>query len=794
MRWTFSVSSFADLVLKRPGLWLAGVMLASIAFAITLPFLEIDGSIERIMLKGDPEKALHERSVQWFGGDDMVSVILPFPQGVWKQEALDEVQSVSQILGQIEGVEAIYSLTNYPLVSSDSGFLLTSTIPQRLEQGATLEELRTLAWQDKLVRSNLVSQTGYDCSVNLQLKSATDAPIGFHNSIVSEIRKRLESNLGKRPYYLAGWPIIKADLTRFMERDLIVLLPIVALVVVLLLVFSFRRWTGVLLPSLAIGLSLIWTIGGMIITGHPLTIVSNSLPVIVIAVGATYCIYVATHLFRAIDSGLERRAAVRHAIIETTPGVVLSGITTIIGFAALKLNPLDVIDEFGTVAIWGSLASMLMALIGLPVMALYLPMRAKPICPETVSSRWENWLQWILTHRGLVWSATFIVVAISGWLLTQVRVETAPVSWFPRDSQVRRSVEYANAQLSGITPYNIVIQTREPNGIYEPQQLERILRLQQWLDAQPEVDTSYSIANTTQQVFAALGGSVDTLPSDRAGVEQVLMLARGEQIRGLDNLITPDGSTANILLRSSVVSSELGVDFASRVDGYLREHFHDVPVAKTTGNAYLTYRTNLQFTSGFVSSLAFGIGVIAVLMVFVLRSIKYGVMSLVANLIPIAVNYAILGIGDLTLNAATSITGCIALGNAVDSTLHFLISYRKRMEAHGDQRQALKETLAIEGWPMMTTSFALSIGFSVLMLSNFMPVISLGLLVAFTMMVCLICNLALLPILLTATFPVKLSSYFHFLKRSDLPKPVPCSLTHVPCVEKRQTPEKVLTA
>ncbi|MCM2371555.1 efflux RND transporter permease subunit [Aporhodopirellula aestuarii] len=750
------ITKCVDFVLRRKTVWLLSIAVVSGCLLFSLPQLVIDGSIERIMLKDGPENVFHEHAKELFGTDEVISIVINSDDTVWEPGKLRQLEQLSETLAELEGVVDVFGLTNYRLVDSQYGMLTTSSISQRLAEGASVDELRTLADSDPAVRNNLVSEDGLNAAINLRLQPQAEARLGMQRELVQQVRDTLQQISGSERFHLAGWPVIKADLTNYMERDLRVLLPVMAVVISVLLMLSFRRIAGVVLPLAAIGTAQIWTIGGMVVTGHAMTIVTNSLPIIIIAIGTTYCIFVASAIFQGIDAGKDRPTAIRLALQKTGLSVVLSGFTTMVGFAALKMNHLEVIDEFGTIAVWGVMVSILMALVFMPCLALFVPIRPRTPSANPRVASWDRFLDRVLANRRIIWAGTILVVVVSGFAIMRIRVDTAPVGWFPRTSETRLAVDYANQHMAGITPYNILLESDKAGTFQDPEMLTRIAGLQRWLESQADVDTTYSIADVNKVLFRALGGDASwyRIPDDRAGVAQVMMLARSENIEGLDTLITDDGRAANILARSSLLGSEAGVEFAQRVDEYLAQHFSDLKIKKITGNAHLTYLTNIQFTSGLASSLAVGMGAICLVMMLLFRSVKLGLLAMIPNMIPVAVNYAMLGLVDISLNAATSITGCIAIGIAVDDTIHFMVTYRKKLTELNDVQAAIHATLNAVGRPMMTTSVILCCGFSVLMLSNFLPVISLGLLVAVTMVVCLLCDLVFLPVLLTAKMPV----------------------------------------
>ncbi len=719
--------------------------------------LTLDGSVERIMLKHDPDRLLHEEARKIFGADEFLMAVIPDEGGIYQPAYLDRIDRLSQQFEKTESVDKVYSLTNYEVISGADGELSFPKVIRKVKEGWTPDQLREFATHDAFLRRTIVSDDGKMSAIVVRLKHASGAvEVQVKSQVLRDLKKLLDAEVGPGKYKITGWPVVQVDITRYMESDLGLLVPLSFGVIALLLLLAFGRPSGVILPLLGVVLSLLFTMGNLGLAGTSISMITNALPLMIIAVSTTFGIYVMSAIYQALQTEPDRLSAVRSALAHSASGIFLSGLTTAIGFISLKFNPVEAIDEFGSFAALGVMCSTLVAIAFIPALAAILPLKAQPPSRMAVLAHRLQPVKLLpaLISRGGRTTATVVTVLMiagSAYGVTQMHIETDPISWFPDHSETYKTARYVNDNMVGITPFNIVIEAKEQGGLQEPAVIARIEALQQYLASQPAVDTTLSYVDLLKMMNRALNdgdAAAYKVPDSRPAVAQTLLLYESD---GLDSLVTRDYTKANLIMRSHLLSSEEIVKFSLQVNDYLATHFTDAQVsARLTGAGYLSSKTNLQFTSGLWQSLLLSVALICLVMMVVSRSVRIGIMAMIPNTLPIAFNYALLGWTGLKLNAATSITGCIAMGMAVDDTIHFITTFRDKLFETRDVRGSLEYALNTVGQPMLVNAFCLSLGFAAFLLSGFEPINTLGLLVAITMGVAVICELMLMPNLLTA--------------------------------------------
>jgi len=706
--------------------------------AAQLPDLRWDGGLESVTLRDDPARIVNDLSQAAFGSDEVVLVVLP-TDDITAPAYLQDVHDLTREFEHVQGVRRVASLTNYMATTGEDGALHVETVQERIASGMSPDALRELVSEDHFLVPNIVNEDQTATAITVRLAPTGEDLAEAKGLIIDHLRRLVD-----RPAQFAGWPVVQAEMSRLMIGDAMRLTPFVLGSVLALLWLGFRRSAAVFLPLTAIGFANAVTFGSLVASGRPITMVTNALSAVLIAMTSAYCVHVLAHLFRALEAELPPRKAVQSALRHTAKGVALSAITTSIGFGALWFNGVQAIDEFGFFAILGTLMAAVGALVVMPSVAWFLPLRAAKTKPPLLSAlvRPASWLDFTMRHRAAILGTAVITLLISAWGWTRIVNETSPSTWFPPDHPARVDMEQVNETLVGTTPFNIVVPA--PDGVLTGKTLDTLDTTASWLREQDGVSTVISMADPLADLAGRMTGE-RAVPTDDAAAAQYGFLWDPSNRPIAKALMQEEPPQANIILRTKFLASSPGVAFADRVQAWLDDN---VPGAQITGSALLAYRTNLAFTAGLATSLGFGVLVLSVLMFALFRSAKTGLIAMVPNLTPIAINYALLGILGFSLDAGTAITGCIAMGIAVDDTIHLLLNYRDGLRRFPTKEHAMRYALDQVGPALVLTSLCLAAGFGALAFSQVQPIRSLGILVSITMIVCALCDLFLVPAML----------------------------------------------
>lgn len=743
-----------------------GAVLALVRFDPPGLRLALDPSTEPLLPRGDPARGIYEKAIHEFGNDEIFVIAMVTERDVFERDNLLLLQRVHKQIAQLPGVQKVSSLADtvsFRYVPEEDWVDVGKLMEDVPASPDELAALRARAMGDSLLRRNLVADDGHAAGISVRFREMSDKDFiasGLDEQIATVLADA--THPGVR-FHVAGRPHAKASVYRGMVRDLTVLVPIAvfAIAVVLALATGTRR--GVLLPIGNVLVAVLWTFAAMALLGRPLTILSSMLGPELIAIGSVFGI----HMVAGFDEeragpGDAREITARTLAHEALP-MAIAAATTEIGFAALCLSDVPAIAEFGAFAVLGVGCVTFLALTAVPaVLALLEPRRDVSALPASLA-RWserfvlelKNGLARISSasarHADRCIVAGLVAAGVAAYAIPNIVIDTDYLSFFDEDSQVRRDFDAVNEQLAGAIPIYVVLSGSGPGAFREPVTLRAIETLKERADAIPGVSRTAAITDTLRVMNRAIEGddpAQERIPEDRSAVMELYQLAPKEEVARFSNV---NQSRANLVVRTGEVGSASVRDLVARLHALLGDVLPDGITGETTGNAILLARSADGIAGGQLQSVAAAAGVIFVLVTIALRSWKLGVIAMIPNLLPVAMFFALLGLGAAPLSLPTSLIGSVALGIAIDDTVHFLVRYRRERSAGLSPADAARVTGLRVGVPIATAAIMLSAGFAVIALSSFATLREFGVLFAVTVGFCLLAELVLMPALLVKT-------------------------------------------
>jgi len=751
------IEALARLASQRPGTVLAAVAAVSIAFAACLPWLTIDSAMDTIFDRDDPELAVYDEFKRTFGEDEFVVVGLEPPEGtVFTPDLLRRVAEITRKIKQLPdefGVDRVVSLASVDDVrGTAAGLEVGPLLPADVSDQRQADTVRERTFANPLLLRNVVSEDGRATAINVALVHR-DGDKSYKERVFTAVREIVERERGPLKARYAGIPVLTVYTGEWLRRDMLIFIPMTLLVIAVVLFLTFRSVTGVLLPLLTVGAAVLWTLGLMALLGRSISILSSVVPTLLIAIGCAYTIHVLGQYHQEPVAPHRERvgSAVRHVALP----VLLAGLTTVVGFGSLTVSEVTQVREFGLFTAFGIGAAALLAVAMVPA-ALARFGRKRPGADVADSVRGavlrglERIGGFVLARPRPIIVASTLVVAFSAWGIGELRVDTDYAANFEQDTAPMRGLMFMRHRLSGERPINAVV--RVPDGgedaVLQPDVLRRIEALEGLLREHPLVGTTVSVAGYLKNLNAAMLGVPmveGTLPRSQDAAAQLLALyGRPGELR---RYISADGRAAAVLARSSIISSEEFLRFTDELRRTVADRFGGELEVTFTGSMYHLSKASIAVTTGQARSLAAATILIFLLMLVLFRSVRLGLIALVPNALPICLNFALMGSFGVTLNVGTSIMASMALGVAVDDTIHFLTRYGELRREH-DAPDAVVETLRTAGRHIVFTSMTNLCGFGVLTLSSFVPLQALGWLTACTMATALLADLLLLPALL----------------------------------------------
>ena len=761
----FSFQTCLAFVVRHPVWALLLVFAITGLLAWQLPTLSFKTTVYDLIIEDLPETAQYNDFQALFGSDEIIRLVIK-ADNIFEPATFAKIVHLSEAAGRIDGVRRIISLPE---------------VKKSVDIGSnwSLDEFIALIKPVELFQRNLISADGRTTIVTLVL-----APDADKDAVIASVERLMATAEEPLQLYQTGMPLVSQALASFTHKDFFHLTPVTLAIIALLLVIFFRNVQCLILPLACVLLSMVWTFGMMAWSGRAVSMLTTIVPVFLIAVGTAYCLHICSEYMRQTRTAENARAAVEATFGRLAFPVTLAVLTTLIGIGSLAANHITAIQEFAFCACFGMGSLLVILLTFFPAALSLLPLAGgKAAGASMVDRAIDRLLAFIidlnLKHqkRCMIVIAVVSAICIAG--LFGVRVETNPVSFFKPGTEVSRNFHDIYQQMSGSFPIHVTMAAKTEAYFEDPDNISQIVEMQRYLDRLPGVDKSISFADYLMLVNYAYNQydpRFYALPEDP--YELRMLINNFKILLGIDLLqrfISPDYSQANVLMLTHIASSSAFLEARSKIEDHGGRMFGKALRVDVTGLGVIIAASSHLLTIGQVKSLGISLSLIFVVMVALFLSAKVGLIAVLPNLFPILVNFGLMGIFGIPLSTATSLIASVAIGLAVDDTIHYLVRYNTEFKKDMNKDRALRDTMLAVGRPMLFTSGTIGLGFSVLIFSHFEPTATFGILMIVTMISALVADAILLP---TLMMHVELVTAWDLLKMMPTVGGIPPSMVH----------------
>ncbi len=733
-----SLDAYLSHVIRTPVWALLACTAITLFLSWPLPRLSFKTTVYDLVIENVDETERYCQFLSRFGSDEIIRLVVK-AEDVLEPATFAKITRLSDAASQIDGVIRTISLPEIKR-SVDRG------TPWNMDQFAAM-----LAPVD-LFKRNLISADRRTTIITLVLAAQTNK-----NAVIAAVRRLIAATGKDLQLYQTGMPLVSEALATYTRQDFFHLTPITMLVIATLLTILLRHLRSLMLPLACVTLSVWWTFGLMALFDIPVSMLTIIIPVFLIAVGTAYCLHIATEYLRQLAIASSAKEATLATFQQLTFPVSLAVATTLIGLGSLWVNPITAIREFAMFACFGMFSLLIVMLSFFPAMLSLLPATSAPPAAAPALDRFfDRVLSGVvalnLKHRKrcLVIIGMVALVCAAGML--RLRVETNPVAYFKTGADVRRHFHAIYADMSGSFPMNVVMAGGEADYFETPGNVAAIADLQAYLDSLPGVDKTISLADYLKLVNYTVNNfdpEFYRLPEDRYDLRMLInnfKILLGNDF--LQRFMSADYSRVNILMLTHIASSRDFLSIRDRILTHVNGTSDDDVRVDVTGLGVVIAASSRLITLGQVKSLSLSLVLIFAVMVVLFLSSKVGLIAVVPNLFPILVNFGLMGLLGIPLSVATSLIASVAIGLAVDDTIHYLVRYNTEFRKDLNKDRAMRDTLLAVGRPIIFSSLTISLGFCVLGFSHFQPTAIFGFLMVVTMLSALIGDLILLPSLM----------------------------------------------
>lgn len=792
-------------------LGLSALLLCAVATKI-----EFDFSPRSIFLTADDELAFLDEHRKDFGNEDGIVMVLVEAEDIFDPAVLQGIAAISTAIedlpaitspAELEGtrpIERVLSLSTMREVHGSPGNIqitpLLDSLPETPEELAALDPDERAALDQELntlKQRTLKNRLFVHRFVNPDATASAILAV-FDHKVVDELDRRptleaIEAILAERAdskleAVMLGVPVVNREYAVRLQSDMIQSISMSGVLLVVVLFVLFRNRYSVILPLAAVTLAIGMTVGYMVLAGDSFDIINAIVPTLLLVIGIADAVHFLTTYYQELGAGEDKRQAVHRMVRRIGAACFLTSLTAAIGFASLMVARIDIIKGMGRVAAVGLMLSYVVILILVPTILSLVEAPRSALSRNLdagILGRLLRTLGYVVTQRKLgvlLVTSTVIVVCLLG--ARRVETNNFLLEELFDKNPVSQALHHSEDVLTGVMPVEIAIHTTEKDqdgnviekagGVLEPEILRGMAALQRHMDSDPFIGHSVSITDLIREIGSVTEQKAD-IPETRAGAAQrLLYFEMSEDPSFLDSMV--NGSRSRARISSSQRDwgtdnffswyqtgdegdcdprAQCGTPMAALIDetfGTTDGRAEGLEV-RVTGSNLVAARALSRLVDDMLISLGTAFLVISLLMMVLLRSFRIGLLSMIPNMIPLLVTVGFMGWTGIPIRTSTALIFSVALGVAVNDTIHFVTRFREELFLTGDRSEAVRRTVMSTGRAIMFTSIVMIFGFGTMMTTNFVGIVQMGLLGVVTLSAALVGDLLLLPVMLVVFRP-----------------------------------------
>ena len=738
-----NLTKFSKNILANKWLIIVLVCLGTLFFGNELKKLQIDADIVRSLPDDDVDARLLKKIGKNFGSNNMGVIILE-TDNIYQPSVIEHIQLITDTLSEISGISSVSSLTNIiNIKGSDYGIEIGKLVDEY--------ELPKTALEFEKLRNNILNNPMYKGSIVSEDETASLIVFNIENDanvnlIAKEvIEKTTALQIPEKLYYI-GSPMLVTYISDLMRKDLTTLLPIAFLVIAIILLLSFRSVSGVILPLLIAVVSIVWSLGSMAFLGIKMSMISNNIPIIILAIGSAYTIHVINRVNK-VRLEEQHSDTIKTALVYVFIPIMLAALTTIIGFISFIFGSyLDMIVDFGIFTALGTLFACLLSIFFVPAILSVLNFKNNTSKVPKDDSFITNYLlrplhQLIANKPKTVLLIWLLLIGFSVANLFSIRRSVDIQEYFKRDNPTRLAEQIMVEKFGGTKPIFVYFK----GNMQSPAVLKKMLETSAYMEESPEVYTSMSIAKLIDEINYNFTNS-RTFPQEIEQIEQLWFLLDGNEV--LPRFVNEELTEGIIISKFKSPDNKSKIEFAKYMNRFIAENSTEECQIQITGMPFVDITMDQSLINSQIGSIAIAVFFVIVLVGGILRSLKSGFFAAIPIIATIILLFGFMGLTGISLNIATVLVASVALGIGIDYAIHIISHFKTSFKKNNDVYAAVQESILVSGKAIIINVVSVSAGFLVLVFSDMVPLQYFGLLIALSMVSSCLGALTLLPSLL----------------------------------------------
>ncbi|TOM78226.1 RND transporter [Vibrio parahaemolyticus] len=689
--------------------------------------------------------------------DNLAIVIAPEDGDIFTPQTLSLIQKITVDAWQVPYSSRVDSIANYQHTEAFEDDLLVEDLlyseyeltPERISK------VKSIALSEPVLKSALVSEKGDVTVVNITVQLPEMDKTAEVEEVVSSINAMIDRYQRAYPdvtFHKAGIIAMNHAFMTAAQDDSSTLVPTMLVVILVFLTIMLRSILSVIATLIVIIGSVMATMGISGWAGMFLSTATVNVPTLIMTLAVADCVHVIATMRQSMKNGFTKVQSIERSIALNFVPILITSVTTAIGFLMMNMSDSPVLRDFGNLSALGVMVACFLSVTLLPALLKLLPIHVKMETSQDQKHVMDRLGDFVVSQRRALLPLSVAVIVVCASLIPLNKVNDESVEYFGQRNEFRQAADFMEERISGMTNISIAIKTNESQGIAAPDFLNTIGEFSSWLRDQPETDHVATLADVYKRLNKNMHGDDEAyylLPQERELAAQYLLLYEMSLPYGLDlnNQINVDKSSIKMVLTVANLGSVELVDLENRIYQWFAEHAPQYQVVASSPSLMFAHIGETNMAS-MLSALPITLVLISALLIFALRSVRLGLISLMPNIAPAVIGFGLWALISGEINLGLSVVVTLTLGIVVDDAVHFLSKYQRARREGQTAEQAVRYAFHTVGHALWITTVVLVAGFSVLAMSSFRLNADMGQLSAIVIFIALVVDFLFLPTLL----------------------------------------------
>jgi hypothetical protein len=709
------------------------------------------------MLQGkEPHRLFNEDTKDRFNLYDFIAVGVVDEKGAFTPDILNRIYKITAEVENIDGVivdDILAPSTVDDIKQGPGGMLVIEPLmPDEISTQEEATNILNRIHANPILRGKLASDDGKAIALFIPIEAKN-----MSHRIAGEITDITKKYGGDETYHIAGLPVAEDSFGSEMFSQMAYSAPAAMVIIFVLLFVFFRKVKVILAPMIVAVMSVVWSMGALIMAGYPVHIMSSMIPIFLVPIAVLNSIHIISEFHDNYKRYKHKDATIRHSIKELYVPMLFTSLTTVAGFLSLALTPIPPVQVFGIFVAMGIIVSWFLSLTLNPAIGMLIPSQTlRDFGKEddshgalsTVMHKFRD-IAWRRSKTIIGVSSTVVVIAAVG--LAMIIVNDNPVKWFKKSHPIRQADIAMNSHLAGTYMNYLVFTGEDPDQMKDPEVETYIESMQRDLEKAKIVGSTTGLPDVVKKVRYELFGADSSkmvLPDSQDEIAQMLFLFEmsGGDPDDLFKFVTNDYQSSNLWVQLKDGDNQAVSAVVDRANKYLAENPPPPGVTVNwAGLPFINIEWQHQMVKGMSSSLLSSFVVVFLMMIFLFRSLKWGFISMLPLSITIMAIYGFIGYIGKPYDMPVAVLSSLTLGLSIDFAIHFIQRMRTIYKRNGDFKEAYNEIFEGAGRAITRNVLVIAIGFVPMLFSNLVPYVTVGTFFLAIMIVSGLVTMLLLP-------------------------------------------------